>query len=171
MIKNRKIRNKVINDVIISNGETERYDIWPMKVLRQISWCFVCRKYKSSTWEDSSILVGFITSLILRRNNLVLLSMLTERWVNLSIRNDTWKSGVSRSYVAFADSKEDSGRYISSGIAQACMCAFRHTGELTKILQYYSVLRVHPRSLPVGLSGLYPKWRITTMYQMFSRKE
>lgn len=122
--------------------------MWSTKVLRQML-CMPEIYSSKSTWGDSLIPAGFITSLILR-NNLVLLSMLTERWVNLSIRNDTWKSGVSRSYVAFVDSKEDSRRYISCSITRVCarVLPYQRTYENPTIL---FGLTVHPCSLPAGI--------------------
>lgn len=139
-----------------------RCDIGSMKVLRQISWCFVCLQYTVAVREGiRRSLVGFITSLILRRNNLNLLSMLTERWVNLSIRNDTWKSGVSRSYVTFVDSKEDD---ISLAVQPkpVCVLPYQRTYENPAILFGFMM---HPCSPPAGLGSLYFTWRIIAMYQ------
>lgn len=71
------------------------------------SYRFVCRKYRWNTWRDSpSIFPSALSHFWSVIGAASFFFPCWQCWVNLSIRNDTWKSDVSRSYVVSVDGEE-----------------------------------------------------------------
>lgn len=83
-----------------------------MKIIVTWKYCdksyrFVCREYRWCTWRDSpSIFPSALSHFWSVIGAASFFFPCWQCWVNLSIRNDTWKSDVSWSYVVSVDGKE-----------------------------------------------------------------